>query len=405
MKIINGGITAPTGFVAAGVHCGLKKNLNKKDLALIYSEKLCNAAGVYTLNKVKGEPLRVTMKHLENFEAQAIIINSGNANTCTGVKGYENALIMAELTAQNLGIKTEDVIVASTGIIGVQLNMEVVEKGIPEVCHAIGKMGYIDAREAIKTTDTVKKDIGIEIDLDGTKVKIGAMAKGSGMIHPNMATMLAFVTTDLDIDPLLLDEALKDSVNKSYNMISVDGDTSTNDMVVILANGMAGNSKITSKDSNYKIFLEALQFLNIELAKKIAKDGEGATKLIETYVQGAATEAQAAKVAKTITASSLVKTAMFGADANWGRILCAIGYSGEDVDPNKVEISFESGKGHIKVYDNSEPVNFSEEKAKEILLESEVQIIVELNNGSHEAIAWGCDLSYEYVRINGDYRS
>ena len=405
MKMINGGITAPIGFVAAGIHCGLKKNLNKKDLALIYSERLCNAAGVYTLNKVKGEPLRVTMKHLENHESQAIIINSGNANTCTGAMGYENARIMAQLTAECLGIKEEDVIVASTGIIGAQLNMEVIEKGIPEVCRVISKLGYIDAREAIKTTDTVKKDIAIELDIDGTKVKIGAMAKGSGMIHPNMATMLAFVTTDLNIDALLLDEALKESVDKSYNMISVDGDTSTNDMVVILANGMAENPKITTKDSNYKIFSEALQFLNIELAKKIAKDGEGATKLIETYVQGASTVAEAVKVAKTITASSLVKTAMFGADANWGRILCAIGYSGEDIDPNKVQISFESGKGYIKVYDNSEPVDFSEEKAKEILLESEVQIIVELNKGNYEAIAWGCDLSYEYVRINGDYRS
>lgn len=405
MKIINGGITTPTGFVAAGINCGLKKNVKKKDLAVIYSEKICTAAGVYTQNKVKGEPLRVTMEHLENMKAQAIIVNSGNANTCTGIKGYENSKKMALLTAEALKIKTEDVIVASTGIIGVHLNMEAIESGIPEVCSLISKQGYIDAREAIKTTDTVKKDIGIEIDIDGTKVKIGAMAKGSGMIHPNMATMLAFITTDLDIDEALLSEALTESVNKTYNMISVDGDTSTNDMVVILANGMAGNTKITQKDSNYKIFLDAIQFLNTELAKKIAKDGEGATKLIETLVKGGATENEASVIAKAITASSLVKTAMFGADANWGRILCAIGYSGEDINPDNISICFESGKGYIKVYENGEPMNFAEDKAKEILLENEIQIIVDLNRGNSEAIAWGCDLSYEYVRINGDYRS
>lgn len=405
MKIINGGITAPAGFVAAGINCGLKKNLKKKDLAVIYSEKLCNAAGVYTQNKVKGEPLRVTMEHLENLKAQAIIVNSGNANTCTGIKGYENSKKMAQLTAEALNIKTKDVIVASTGIIGVHLNMEAMATGIPMVCSQINKQGYIDAREAIKTTDTVKKDIGLEINIDGTKVKIGGMAKGSGMIHPNMATMLSFLTTDLDIDAALLSEALNDSVNKTYNMISVDGDTSTNDMVVILANGMAGNKKITEKDNNYKIFLDAIQFLNTDLAKKIAKDGEGATKLIETLVKGASTENEASIIAKTITASSLVKTAMFGADANWGRILCAIGYSGVDIAPESISIGFESGKGYITVYENGEPMDFSEEKAKEILLEAEIQIIVDLKRGTSQATAWGCDLSYEYVRINGDYRS
>lgn len=405
MKVINGGITAPTGFLAAGIHCGLKKNVKKKDLAVIYSEKICATAGVYTTNKVKGEPLILTMEHLKDQLSQAIIVNSGNANTCTGQKGYDNAKRMAELTAQGLHIKTEDVIVASTGIIGLHLNMEALEAGIPEVCRQISKQGYIDAREAIKTTDTVKKDISIEIEIDGKKVNIGAMAKGSGMIHPNMATMLSFITTDLDIDGELLQEALKDSVKKSYNMISVDGDTSTNDMVVIMANGMAGNDKIVEKDLKYRIFLDALNFLNTELAKKIAKDGEGATKLIETVVIGAASEKEAEVVAKTITASSLVKTAMFGADANWGRILCAIGYSGEDIEPSEVKISFESGKGYITVYENSEPVEFSEEKAKEILTENEIQIIVELSRGKYEAVAWGCDLTYEYVRINGDYRS
>jgi glutamate N-acetyltransferase/amino-acid N-acetyltransferase len=405
MKVINGGITAPIGFVAAGINCGLKKNKNKKDLAVVYSEKICSAAGVYTTNTVKGEPLRVTMEHLENANAQAIIVNSGNANTCTGQKGYENAKIMAKLTAESLSLKTEDIIVASTGIIGAHLNMEVIEKGIPDVCSMISKQGYIDAREAIKTTDTVKKDLSLEIEIEGKKVKIGAMAKGSGMIHPNMATMLSFITTDLNIDSELLKEALQSSVNKSYNMISVDVDTSTNDMVVVLANGMAGNPKITTKDSNYKLFLDALHFLNTDLAKKIAKDGEGATKLIETIVKGAFTEEEAEKIAKTITASSLVKTAIFGADANWGRILCAIGYSGMEVSPEDISISFESGKGYLTVYENNEPVDFSEEKAKEILSESEIQIIVELKRGEFEAVAWGCDLTYEYVRINGDYRS
>lgn len=405
MKIINGGITAPIGFVAAGIHCGMKKNAKKKDLAVIYSEKACTAAAVYTTNKVKGEPLRVTMEHLENLQAQAIVVNSGSANTCTGLRGYEDAKRMAEITGNCLGIKAQDVIVASTGVIGVHLNMEALEKGIPEICNVLSKQGYIDAREAIKTTDTVKKDLSVEIDIDGKKVIIGGMAKGSGMVHPNMATMLAFITTDLDIDGALLVDAMKESVSKTYNMISVDGDTSTNDMAVILANGMAGNSKITEKNGNYKIFLNALQFLNTELAKKIAKDGEGATKLMETTVSGATSESQAVNVAKAIIASSLVKTAMFGADANWGRILCAIGYCGEDINTNKVSISFESGKGYIRVYENSEPVEFSEEKAKEILSENEIQIIVELNNGDFDATAWGCDLSYEYVRINGDYRS
>lgn len=405
MKIINGGITAPIGFVAAGIHCGLKKNVKKKDLAVIYSKKICTAAGVYTTNKVKGAPLMLTMEHLENLKAQAIIVNSGNANACTGIVGYENAKRMAKLTADSLNIKLEDVVVASTGVIGAHLNMELLEKGIPEVCKGVSKQGYIDAREAIKTTDTVKKDLAVEIDIDGKKVTIGAMAKGSGMVHPNMATMLSFITTDLDIDETLLAEALKESAKKTYNMISVDGDTSTNDMMIILANGMAANAKITEKDINYKIFIDALQFLNTELAKKIAKDGEGATKLIETLVKGAASEEEAAKIAKAIIASSLVKTAMFGADANWGRILCAIGYCGADINPESVSISFESGKGYIRVYENSLPLDFSEEKAKEILLENEIQIIVELNNGNFEAVAWGCDLSYEYVRINGDYRS
>ena len=356
MKIINGGITAPIGFVAAGIHCGLKKNVKKKDLAVIYSKKICTAAGVYTTNKVKGAPLMLTMEHLENLKAQAIIVNSGNANACTGIVGYENAKKMAKLTADSLNIKLEDVVVASTGVIGAHLNMEVLEKGIPEVCKGVSKQGYIDAREAIKTTDTVKKDLAVEIDIDGKKVTIGAMAKGSGMVHPNMATMLSFITTDLDIDETLLAEALKESAKKTYNMISVDGDTSTNDMMIILANGMAENAKITEKDFNYKIFIDALQFLNTELAKKIAKDGEGATKLIETLVKGASSEEEAAKIAKAIIASSLVKTAMFGADANWGRILCAIGYCGADINPESISISFESGKGYIRVYENSLPL-------------------------------------------------
>ncbi|MFA9397418.1 MAG: bifunctional glutamate N-acetyltransferase/amino-acid acetyltransferase ArgJ [Clostridiaceae bacterium] len=405
MKIINGGVTAPKGFTAVGIYAGLKKNPNKKDMALIYSECICECAGVYTSNKVKGEPLKITMEHLEDGKAQAVIINSGNANTCTGIEGLENARKMTKLTAEGLNIKEKDVIVASTGVIGMQLDMGKIENGIKDIVNKPTKQGYITAREAIMTTDTVKKDISIEIEIDGKKVVIGAMAKGSGMIHPNMCTMLSFITTDINIDASLLKQSLKESADISYNRISIDGDTSTNDMVVILANGMAENEKIVEKDSNYKLFKDALDFLNTEMAKKVAADGEGATKLIETKVIGAKTKEEAANISKTVTASSLVKTAMFGSDANWGRILCAIGYSGEEIDPDKVDISFESGKGYIDVCEKGVPLDFSEETAKKILGEHDITIWIDLHEGQEEATTWGCDLSYEYVRINGDYRS
>ncbi|QAA31066.1 bifunctional glutamate N-acetyltransferase/amino-acid acetyltransferase ArgJ [Clostridium manihotivorum] len=405
MDILVGGVTAPKGFVASGIHCGLKKKKEKKDLALIYSEKICDAAAVYTQNKVKGCPILVTEKNLLDYKAQAIIVNSGNANTCTGEDGIIKANKMAELVSERLGISKEDVVVASTGVIGVPLNIEAIESGMDELVNSINKNGNIDAREAIMTTDTIKKEVAVSIKVGDKKVTIGAMAKGSGMIHPNMATMLGFVTTDVSIDGRLLKEALSYATNKSFNRISVDGDTSTNDMVSVLANGMAGNTKITDKDEDYYKFVNALTFVCTELAKLIAKDGEGATKMIECYVKGALNEEHAASLAKTVIQSSLVKTAVFGADANWGRILCALGYSDEPLEVDKVDVSFDSIKGYLEVCKNGRPVPFSEEKAKLVLGESEISIIIDLKMGEEEAVAWGCDLSYEYVRINGDYRT
>ncbi|WP_371874762.1 bifunctional glutamate N-acetyltransferase/amino-acid acetyltransferase ArgJ [Clostridium fungisolvens] len=405
MDILKGGVTAPKGFVASGIHCGLKKKKEKKDLALIYSEKICDAAAVYTQNKVKGSPILVTEKNLLDYKAQAIIVNSGNANTCTGEDGIIKANRMAEVTGERLGIDKENVIVASTGVIGVPLNIEAIENGMAELVNSINRNGNIDAREAIMTTDTIKKEIAVSIKVGDKKVTIGAMAKGSGMIHPNMATMLGFVTTDVSIDGKLLKEAILHATNKSFNRVSVDGDTSTNDMVAVLANGMAGNEKITDKDESYYKFLNALTFVCTELAKLIAKDGEGATKMIECYVKGALNEEHAVALAKSVIQSSLVKTAVFGADANWGRILCALGYSDEPLEVEKVDVSFDSIKGYLEVCKNGMPVPFSEEKAKLVLGESEISIIIDLKMGEEEAIAWGCDLSYEYVRINGDYRT
>lgn len=405
MEVIKGGITAPKGFLAAGVHCGLKKNIAKKDMALIYSENVCNVAAVYTKNLVKGEPLTVTKEKLENGKAQAIIINSGNANTCTGKQGYNDAVEMTKLTAENLNIEADDVLVASTGVIGMMLDMNAVKSGIPYVCKELSKEGYINAREAIMTTDTVKKDIALSIELGGKKVTIAGMAKGSGMIHPNMATMLSFITTDANIDKDLLQQALKESVDKTYNMISVDGDTSTNDMVLLFANGKAENNEIKEKDLDYKLFVDALNFLNTYLAKQIAKDGEGATRLIEVNISGAKSLDDAKVLAKSVVLSNLVKAAVFGADANWGRVLCALGYSGAYIDPDCITVSYESDKGFIKVFDNGNPLAFDEEKAKKILEAKEIAIDIELNLGGYSATSWGCDLTYEYVRINGDYRS
>jgi glutamate N-acetyltransferase/amino-acid N-acetyltransferase len=405
MKQSRGGVTAAKGFLASGVHVGIRKNKEKKDLALIWSEVPCAAAAVYTTNRVKGQTLIVTQEHLADGRAQAIIVNSGNANTCTGEEGLKAARRMAELVSQYLPVKTEDVVVASTGVIGQQLDVSVIEAGMPDLVKGLSKGGSIDAREAIMTTDTMKKEIAVIEELDGVPVTIGAMAKGSGMIHPNMATMLCFITTDCAIAEPLLKKALKEVVRVSFNRVSVDGDTSTNDMVVILANGKANNAYIDKEDDNYSDFRDALEFVCVELAKMVARDGEGATRLIECTVGGAVSEEQAESLAKGIITSSLVKTAMFGADANWGRILCAMGYTRSDFNPDKADISFESPRGYIEVCKGGAPLPFSEERAKKILNNQEVEIIVDLHLGEAEVTAWGCDLSYEYVRINGDYRT
>ena len=399
------GVTAPQGFLASGIHCGLKKNNLKLDLALIYSTVPANSAGVYTKNKVKGAPIYITKEHLSNKKAQAIIINSGNANTCTGEDGLMKAKRMTELQGKALKLKTSDVLVASTGVIGVPLNIDAIKDGIPMLTERLSKEGFDDAASAIMTTDTYKKQLAFEFEINNKKVTIGAMAKGSGMIEPNMGTMLSFITTDLNISGEMLNEALKESVKKSYNRVSVDGDTSTNDMVLVLANGLAKNDEIVEKDESYYIFLEVLNNLNITLAKMIAKDGEGATKLIECIVSNCKCEKDAEILSKSVINSPLVKTAIFGSDANWGRILCALGYSGVNIDPNKVDLSFKSSVGEIEICKDGMPLLFDEVMAKDILLQDEITILINMNSGKHLSKAWGCDLSYDYVKINGDYRS
>lgn len=403
--LTNGGVTSAKGFLASGIHCGIKKNSLKYDLALIYSEVPAIGAGVYTKNKVKGAPLYVTKDHLSNKKARAIIINSGNANTCNGEDGFAKAKKMCAIQAKELGLKAEEVLVASTGVIGVPLNIDAIKNGIPNLTSNLSYTGSSDAAKAIMTTDTFQKNLAVKVIIDGKEVTIGAISKGSGMIEPNMGTMLSFITTDINISPQLLNEALKASVNSTYNRISIDGDTSTNDMVIILSNGLAANTLITEKNEHFYAFLEALNTLNTTLAKMIAKDGEGATKLIECVVNGAKSDKDAVQFTKSVINSSLVKTAIFGSDANWGRILCALGYAKKDFDPDKVDVIFKSKAGEILVCENGSSVNFSEEKAKEVLLEDEIIININLKIGDGTAISWGCDLSYEYVRINGDYRS
>ena len=400
-------VTSPAGFKASGIHCGLKKSLLKKDLALIYSDVVATSCGVYTKNKVKGAPLTVTKQHLVNKKAQAIIINSGNANTCNGDDGLSKAKKMAHLCAKELNIKNDDVLVASTGVIGVPINIDAIKDGIPQLVNNLSSeiQGAKNASMAIMTTDTIEKQAGIEIEVGGKKITIAAMAKGSGMIHPNMATMLSFITTDISISPALLKEALKQSVNISYNRISVDGDSSTNDMVLIMANGLADNDTIIEKNEDYNLFLEALTTLNIYISKKIAKDGEGATKLIECTVSNANSMDDAETLSKSVVTSSLVKAAIFGSDANWGRILCALGYSGINFDPEKVDVSFASNAAEIIVCIDGSSVNFDEAKAKEILLQDEIKILIDMKQGLSEVTTWGCDLTYDYVKINGDYRS
>jgi len=405
IKTVNGGITAPKGFLASGIHCGLKKNKEMKDLALIYSKTPCSAAGVFTSNKVKGAPIYISKEHLSNKKAQAVIINSGNANTCNGDDGLGKAKRMTLETAKALNISLEDVLVASTGVIGVPLNIKVIEDNIPSLVKELSKEGSADASSAIMTTDTFKKELAIEVIIGGKTVTLGSMSKGSGMIEPNMCTMLAFVTTDVNISSELLEDALTTTANVSYNRVSVDGDTSTNDTLFILANGLSQNPIIDTKNDDYYAFLEALEYLNVYLAKKIAQDGEGATKLIECKIIGASSEENALLLSKSVINSPLVKTAIFGCDANWGRILCALGYAKVDFDPDKVNVYFESNSGSIIVCKNGSSVNFDEDVALKILKEKEILIKVELNLGNYEVSTWGCDLSYDYVKINGDYRS
>ena len=403
MKIISGGVCAAKGFTASGIHCGLRKNKTKRDLALIYSECVASAAAVYTTNLVKGAPLTVTKNHISDGKAQAVICNSGNANTCNA-NGIEIAEKTCELLASELGISASDVVVASTGVIGQPLDITPIKNGIPSLCACLGKNSE-EAAEGIMTTDTRLKQIAVSFTAGGKECRIGGIAKGSGMIHPNMATMLVFITTDCAISSEMLSKALSSDVRNTFNMVSVDGDTSTNDMVTVLANGMAGNSEITTDGEDFTAFMEALNTVTVHLCKCIAGDGEGATKLIECTVDGAKDEGTAKTVAKSVVCSSLTKAAMFGADANWGRILCAIGYSGADVDVTKVGVSFVSPKGEIFVCENGAGIEFSEEKAKEILLESEITIRITLGDGDGRAVAWGCDLTYDYVKINGDYRT
>lgn len=403
MKITEGGVCAAKGFKANGMHCGIRKNKSKRDLSLIYSEKRANAAAVYTTNLVKGAPLTVTKQHISDGYAQAVICNSGNANTCNA-NGIEIAEKMSELTARELGISANDVVVASTGVIGQPLDITPIESGMHELVSGLGDNSKL-AAEGIMTTDTVKKEIAVSFEVGGKECRIGGIAKGSGMIHPNMATMLVFITTDCAISTPMLQKALSGDIQNTFNMVSVDGDTSTNDMVTILANGMAGNSEITCEGDDFDTFMKALNTVTVFLCKCIAGDGEGATKMIECKVSGAKDTDTAKTVAKAVICSSLTKAAMFGADANWGRVLCAIGYSGADVDVNKVDVSFVSVAGEILVCKDGAGVDFSEEVAKKILLEHDITIKIELNSGSGEATAWGCDLTYDYVRINGDYRT
>ncbi len=403
MKIILGGVCAAKGFKANGIHCGIRKNRTKRDLSLIVSD-VPAAAAVYTTNLVKGAPLTVTKKNLQNMTASAVICNSGNANTCNA-NGIEIAENMCDLLSRELNIDPSDVVVASTGVIGQPLDITPIANGLPKLVSGLSALGGAYAAEGIMTTDTTKKEIAVEFEVGGKVCHIGGIAKGSGMIHPNMATMLVFITSDVDISGEMLQKALSSDIKNTFNMLSIDGDTSTNDMVVVLANGLAENIKITKENEDFNIFMKALNTVTVNLCRMIAGDGEGATKLLECKVTGADTIDTAKTVAKSVVCSSLLKAAMFGADANWGRVLCAIGYSGAKVDVDKIDVSFKSAKGTIEVCKNGAGVDFSEEIAKEILLEDEIEILVDLGSGEISSTAWGCDLTYDYVKINGDYRT
>lgn len=405
-KKIDGGVCAAKGFLANGLNCGLNSNKDKNDLCLVFSEALCNAAAVYTQNKVKGAPITVTKKHLEKSgsKAQAVIANSKNANTCNA-DGVEKAERMCRLAASVLNIEPEKVIVASTGVIGKVLPIEPIENSIDSLAKGLSHTANEKAATAIMTTDTVKKEAAVQFEIDGVVCTLGGMAKGSGMIHPNMATTLNFITTDAAISSQLLQKALSDIVKVTYNCLSIDGDTSTNDMVSIMANGLAGNSEIVEENENYSIFKDALYEVLMTLTKMLAKDGEGATRMIECTCCGAPDLDTAIIVAKSVVRSPLLKCAIFGSDANWGRILCAIGYAEADFDITKVDVDMRSRKGTIAVCRNGSGVEFSEDEAKTILLEDEIYIDINLHSGNTQAKAWGCDLTYDYVKINGDYRS
>ena len=403
IKEIKGGVCAPKGFKANGIHCGIRKNKTKRDFALIVSEVRASAGGVYTSNLVKGAPVVVTKNNIADGYAQAIICNSGNANTCNA-NGMEIAEGMCKLVSDYCGIDEKDVIVGSTGVIGQKLDLAPMAEHAQELVDGLGDYSDYSA-EAIMTTDTKKKSVAVEFEIGGVKCRIGAIAKGVGMVCPNMATNLIFLTSDVAIEPVWLQKALSEDVKSSFNMVSVDGDQSTNDTCCIMANGLAGNSVICNNGKDYKDFCKALNYCTVKLSKMIAKDGEGATKLIECNVVGADKKQSAKLVAKSVIKSSLVKAAMFGADANWGRVLCAIGYAGVALDVNKVDVEFASRKGVLPVCKGGFGIDFSEELAKVILSEDEITININLNSGKCKATAWGCDLTYDYVKINGDYRT
>lgn len=412
-KVIDGGICASKGFKASGIYCGIKRPANdtpetkhKNDICIFVSDTVCNTAAVYTQNKVKGAPILVTKKNLEKSgnKSIAVIANSKNANTCNA-DGIEKAEAMCELLAKELNVPKEQVIVASTGVIGQILPIEPIKTGIPKLVKELDYNKNIEAATAIMTTDTVKKEYAVEFEIDGIKCHLGGMAKGSGMIHPNMATTLNFITTDCDISSNLLQEALSEIVKVTYNCLSIDGDTSTNDMVSLMANGMADNKEITSYGTDFDTFKSALYEVMANLTRMLAKDGEGATKLIECITSGAKDKDTAITVAKSVVCSSLFKAAIFGEDANWGRILCAVGYAQADFDINKVDVDLKSKNGIISVCKNGSGIEFSEEKAAKILSADEIYVLINLNDGSEKATAWGCDLTYDYVKINGDYRT
>ncbi|MDR2398613.1 MAG: bifunctional glutamate N-acetyltransferase/amino-acid acetyltransferase ArgJ [Spirochaetaceae bacterium] len=407
MKRIDQGVCAPQGFLAGGIRCGIKGGSAKRDLALVYSTAPCASAALFTTNRVKAASIGVSQEHLAKGSVRGVIANSGNANACTGAQGMAAARRMAELAGEALDISPEQMAVASTGVIGVPLPIETIAAGMPALKAALraDAQGHEAALEAIMTTDTRKKAGALEIDLAGTPVRLGGMVKGSGMIHPNLGTMLCFITTDACISPECLDAALRRAVQRSFNRVTVDGDTSTNDMVLLLANGQARNSRIHRPGPEEAAFREALESLCIALARDMARDGEGATKLLTVTVRGTWDEESAALLAKSVASSSLVKAACFGADANWGRVLCALGYAGLAFDPHEVAVAFASPAGQLQVCRQGMGLPFSEEKAKEILLADSIEIIITLGQGPGEAQVWGCDLSYEYVKINGDYRS